>query len=119
MKELRNAFRPEFLNRVDDIIVFSRLSEENIEEIAHRMLAGLSKRLSAMNIDITFDDSAAKAAAKAGFDPVYGARPLRRAIQTDIEDRLSEMLLEGKISTQKSYKCSHTEAGYVFAEAEQ
>ncbi len=119
MKELRNAFRPEFLNRVDDIIVFSRLSEENIEEIAHRMLAGLSKRLSAMNIDITFDESAAKAAAKAGFDPVYGARPLRRAIQTDIEDRLSELLLEGKINTKKSYKCSYTQSGYVFNEAEQ
>ena len=97
MSELRREFRPELLNRIDDIIVFQQLSKEDIQEIARRMLRTLSKRVSEqMNVELTFSDEAITAIADAGFDPVYGARPLRRAIQTSIEDALSEQILEGK-----------------------
>ena len=84
--ELRNTFRPEFLNRVDDIIVFSKLNKEQIAEIADKMLSGLKKRLEALNITLNFDEKVKYALAEKGFDPVYGARPLRREIQNKIED---------------------------------
>ena len=95
--ELKNTFRPEFINRLDDIIVFRKLSEEDVEQIAERMLKTLAKRINEMEIDVTFEPSVAKTIAKHGFDPVYGARPIRRAIQSEIEDRLSEKILEGEI----------------------
>jgi len=98
MSELKRVFRPEFLNRIDDIIVFERLSEENTKEIAKLMLKSLTERLAGNNITATFDDSALCEIAKEGFDPVYGARPLRRAISSKIEDMLAEEILEGKIS---------------------
>ncbi|NCC87495.1 MAG: ATP-dependent Clp protease ATP-binding subunit [Clostridia bacterium] len=105
MGELKKAFRPEFLNRVDDVIVFHQLKKEDISEIARRMLKTLSERIKTMNIDIEFTDTVAEKIADAGFDPVYGARPLRRAIQSQIEDKLSEQMLEGKIESNKSYVC--------------
>ena len=116
MGELKNVFRPEFINRVDDIIVFHRLNEDNINEIAKRMLDSLGKRLRELDIDVEFTDEAVKAIAKAGFDPVYGARPLRRAIQQQIEDKLSEEMLEGKLSAGKKYLCSHEDGNYEFKE---
>ena len=97
MEELKRAFKPEFLNRIDDIIVFDRLSEENIKEIASLMLGELAKRLAANDIEADFSDNAVAEIAKEGYDPVYGARPLRRAIQTKIEDMLSEKIIDGKI----------------------
>ena len=97
MEQVKRAFKPEFLNRIDEIIVFDRLSEENIESIARLMLSSLSDRLIANNISVEFDDEAVKKIAKKGFDPVYGARPLRRAIQSDIEDMLSEMIIDGSV----------------------
>ena len=116
MGELKNVFRPEFINRVDDIIVFHRLNEDNINEIAKRMLDSLGKRLRELDIDVEFTDEAIKAIAKAGFDPVYGARPLRRAIQQQIEDKLSEEMLEGKLSAGKKYLCTHEDGKYEFKE---
>ena len=98
MEKVKQAFKPEFLNRIDEIIVFDRLTEDNIKDIAKIMLSSLKKRLSANGIDITFTDDAVAEIAKEGFDPVYGARPLRRAIQTKIEDMLSEEIIDGKIS---------------------
>ena len=95
--ELKNTFRPEFINRLDDIIVFRKLSEEDVEQIAERMLNTLAKRINEMEIDVTFAPSVAKTIARHGFDPVYGARPIRRAIQSEIEDRLSEKILEGEV----------------------
>ncbi len=95
MDELKKAFRPEFLNRVDDIIVFKQLGQEDITEIARRMLGGLHKRLSEMDMSLKVTDAAVERLAKAGFDPVYGARPLRRAIQAQLEDALAEKLLSG------------------------
>ncbi len=97
MGELRRTFRPEFLNRVDDIIVFHQLSGENIRKIAGKMLDTVAKRIKGMEIDITFADEVTAFVSKEGFDPVYGARPLRRAIQSKVEDSFSEAMLEGKI----------------------
>ncbi|MCM1284993.1 MAG: ATP-dependent Clp protease ATP-binding subunit [Acetobacter sp.] len=98
MAELKSTFKPEFLNRIDEIIVFNQLEQEDIEKIAGGMLKNLAKRMKDLNIDLSFTDDAVSAVAKAGFDKIYGARPLRRAIQTKIEDPLSELLLEKKIS---------------------
>lgn len=97
MAELKKTFKPEFLNRIDEIIVFNQLEKDDIEEIARRMLSGLKKQLKELDIDVTFTDNAISHIADAGFDKVYGARPLRRAIQTKIEDRLSELILENKL----------------------
>ena len=118
MGELKNVFRPEFLNRVDDIIVFRQLTKENIDEIAKRMLNSLSKRVRELDFEIEFSDEAVAEIGKAGFDPVYGARPLRRAIQQKIEDKLSEEMLEGKFSAGKKYICTHEEDGFAFRETE-
>jgi len=98
MEELRRTFRPEFLNRVDEIIVFHPLDEENLKEIVDLMLKDVSKRLAEKNIFMEVTPAARDFLAKEGFDPVYGARPLRRAIQRMVEDNLSEELLKGTIS---------------------
>lgn len=97
MPELKATFKPEFLNRVDEIIVFNQLEKKDIEEIARRMLNSLTKRVKDIGTDVNFTDSAIAAIADAGFDKVYGARPLRRAIQSRIEDKLSELILENKL----------------------
>jgi len=99
MDELKKMFRPEFLNRVDDIIVFSQLTEEEIGEIASVMLESLKKRLLQNDIEASVDESAIKLLAKEGFDPVYGARPLRRAITSKVEDLFAEEMLDGKVSS--------------------
>lgn len=87
MAELRQTFRPEFLNRIDDIIVFRALTEQDIEEVARRMLK--AGRMEAMDIHLDASDEAVKELAKEGFDPRYGARPLRRAIQSKVEDAVA------------------------------
>ena len=99
MAEVKNAFKPEFLNRIDDIIVFKRLSEENIKSIARLMLNNLNSRLVANEINADFTEDAVSLIAKEGFDPVYGARPLRRAIQSKIEDMLAEKIIDGDIKS--------------------
>ena len=97
MGELKNAVRPEFLNRIDDIIVFNRLSEDEIAQIADNMLRQVASRMQDMEITMDWTDAAKKHLAKAGFDPVYGARPLRRAVTNEVEDLVAEESLEGKI----------------------
>ena len=97
MKEVKNLFRPEFLNRVDEIIVFHPLQEEEIRRIAGLMVAQVQKRLLEQGIELDVPDEVVAYLAKAGFDPQYGARPLRRAIQRTIEDALSEEILAGRI----------------------
>ena len=92
--------------RIDDIIVFSRLNENDIKEIAKRLLKGLEKRMESLEIGITFDDSVVDFISKAGYDKIYGARPLKRAIQTKIEDVLSEKILEKAIEKNGNYVCS-------------
>ncbi len=98
MGELKRAFRPEFLNRVDDIIVFHPLLEDDIKEIAKLMLQTLTKRLAQNEIEATFTEETIAALAKEGFDAVYGARPLRRAIQSKLEDLFAEEMLDGKLN---------------------
>ena len=114
MGELKNVFRPEFINRVDDIIVFHQLSKDDINEIAKRMLASLSKRVKELGIGIEFSQEAVEAIGKAGFDPVYGARPLRRAIQQRIEDKLSEEMLENKLTSGNEYTCTYENDSFEF-----
>lgn len=112
-EELKRMFRPEFLNRVDDIIVFSQLSEDEIAEIARLMLSSLEKRLKANGINASFDDSAVRLLAKEGFDPVYGARPLRRAIQSKVEDLIAEKMLDGEINQGSLITVSADEDGII------
>ena len=97
MAELRQTFRPEFLNRIDDIIVFRSLTEEDIREVARRMLRTVSARMETMGIHLDASDEAVAELAKEGFDPKYGARPLRRAIQSKVEDAVAEKMLDGTL----------------------
>jgi len=94
---LRATFRPEFLNRIDEIIVFNKLGEADIQRIAALMLDTLRERIALQNIEVTFTDEVAAFLAKEGFDPVYGARPLRRAIVRRVEDSFSEAMLSGSV----------------------
>ncbi len=98
LSQLKEAFRPEFLNRIDEIIVFHALNKENIQEIVSLMVANLSKRLSELGISIEVDEDAKKMLASENFDINYGARPLQRAIRRKIEDKLSEEILKGTIN---------------------
>ncbi len=116
MGELKKMFRPEFLNRVDDIIVFEQLKKDDIKEIAVRLLENLKKRTSGLGIEISFDESAVNKIADVGFDPVYGARPLRRAIQSQIEDLLSEKMLEGTITAGNEYICKFEDEKFIFCD---
>lgn len=101
MGELKKLFRPEFINRVDDIIVFHKLTKENIRSITSKMLDNLAARLSELNVTMEFTDNACSAISDAGFDDIYGARPLRRAIQSRIEDKISEKILDGSVAAGK------------------
>ena len=103
MKEMKNFFSPEFLNRIDDTIVFQTLNKENIEKIVGLELTKLTKRLSEMNYKIVMDPTVTEYIAKVGFDEVYGARPIKRAIQDKIEDFLSELILIGKLKENRKY----------------
>lgn len=104
MPDLKKTFKPEFLNRLDDIIVFNQLEQSDIEEIAKRMLKSLQKRTQDLGIELDFTDAAIRELAKEGFDKTYGARPLRRAIQSKIEDKLSELILDKTIG--EGSKCT-------------
>jgi ATP-dependent Clp protease ATP-binding subunit ClpB len=98
MAEVKNYFRPEFVNRIDEVVVFHALDENNIASIAKIQLTGLTKRLASMEMTLQVSDAALAEIAKAGFDPVYGARPLKRAIQQQIENPLARQILEGKFA---------------------
>ena len=115
--ELRKVFRPEFLNRVDDIIVFNKLNKDETKQIAVKMLKTLENRLDKMNIKISFTDNAVSEIADKGFDENYGARPLRRAIQNEIEDPLSEQMLEGKVKDGAVVTCDFADGQFTFTTA--
>ncbi len=115
MAELKRTFRPEFLNRIDEIIVFHSLNKEHIKSIVSLMIDNLSGRLEQMNIKIELDDKAKELLADEGFDPVYGARPLQRAIRRKIEDKLSEELLKGTIEKSDTIKISADEKDLIFS----
>lgn len=99
LEELKKAFRPEFLNRVDEMIVFHPLEKKELNEIVKKMAAQLTKRLKEQNIELELTEAALDRIANEGYDPEYGARPLRRAIQKNVEDRLSEEILKGTVLT--------------------
>ena len=97
MGEVKNIFRPEFINRVDEIIVFHALEQPEIDEIARLLLKQVCARLAERGIELDIDDTALSLISRAGYDLQYGARPLRRAIQRMVEDALSEEILLGNI----------------------
>jgi ATP-dependent Clp protease ATP-binding subunit ClpB len=97
MNELRGGFRPEFLNRIDEIIVFHALSEDQLKGIVDIQLSHLRKRLADRNINLTLTDAARTHLVKTGYDPAYGARPLKRAIQRQVETRLGRLMIAGKV----------------------
>ena len=115
MEEVKRAFKPEFLNRIDEIIVFKRLTEDDIKKIAGLMLNNLKKRLQANDMDANFTDEAIAEIAKEGYDPVYGARPLRRAIQSKIEDMLSEKIIDGEIHPGDTVTVDAKDGAFVLA----
>ncbi len=114
MGELKNTFRPEFLNRIDDIIVFNKLTQDEIKEIAAKMLDNLKERLKALEIEVDFTDNAITEISNAGYDENYGARPLRRAITSKIEDELSEKILDGSVSKNNKITCDFKDGKFVF-----
>ncbi len=113
MGELKRAFRPEFLNRVDEIIVFHRLEKDEIRRIANLMLGEVTARLAGMEIHLTWDDAALDKLVDMGYDPVYGARPLRRVIQTQVEDRAAELMLTGGASHGDTVRLSVENGGFA------
>ena len=114
MDEVKRIFRPEFLNRVDEIIVFHALEQDEIDRIAALMLSNVQKRLRERDIDLEVDDSAIKLLSAAGYDLQYGARPLRRAIQRMVEDALSEEILDGKVKLGDRVSMSAQDGKLVF-----
>ena len=114
MAELKKTFKPEFLNRVDDIIVFNKLTNKDIEAIAQRMLKDIKNRVASLGIEVEFTNKAIKAIAAEGFDESYGARPLRRAIQSKIENTLSEDILSGSVKSGDSVICDYKNKKFEF-----
>lgn len=106
MEELKRTFKPEFLNRVDEIVVFTKLGRDEITEITRRMVDAVVKRLGAMGISAVVEDSAVELLAQEGFDSVYGARPLRRAIRHKLEDCIAEKILDGSLGSGQSVTIS-------------
>ena len=97
MKELKESFRPEFLNRVDDIVLFKPLRKDEIRRIVKLMLDLLSSRLKERDVKLIFSDEAVEQIAEAGYDPVYGARPLKRYIVRQVETKLARAIIAGKV----------------------
>lgn len=102
-KELKQFFAPEFLNRVDDVIVFNTLSKDDIKKIVDIELSKLLNRLTTMDYNILFDESVNEHISKIGYDEMYGARPMKRAIQDTLEDFISEEILKGTLSQEHKY----------------
>ena len=114
MNAVRAHFRPEFLNRLDDMILFESLTRENMDTIVDIQLAGLTRMLGERNITLELSEAARTWLADAGFDPVYGARPLRRVIERHVKNQLAERLLEGRIKDGDTVAVSANENGLLF-----
>jgi ATP-dependent Clp protease ATP-binding subunit ClpB len=117
MAEVKNYFRPEFINRIDELVVFHALDEKHIAGIARIQLGYLEKRLAQLEMGIVVDDSALAELAQAGFDPVFGARPLKRAIQQQIENPLAKAILEGRFAAKDTIRVSCDNGIMRFAKA--
>jgi ATP-dependent Clp protease ATP-binding subunit ClpC len=114
MSELKKLFRPEFLNRIDEVIVFKSLTKDEIAEIVKLMVGDLRERLIAQNMTINLTDAACRYVAEQGTDTTFGARPLRRAIQRLLEDPISEQVLEGKWTSGSVIDVDYKEGELVF-----
>jgi len=114
MAELKRHFRPEFLNRVDDVIIFQSLDEEELAKIVEIQIARLEKRLAPQNLTLDVDAAAKKLLAQEGYDPQFGARPLKRAIQEQLLNPLSMRLLEGEFKPGDRIKVSASDGELVF-----
>ncbi len=114
MAELKNVFRPEFLNRIDDVIVFTKLTKDEVKEIAALMLSNLAKRVKALGFEIEFSDNILERIADEGFDEAYGARPIRRAVRSLVEDELSEKLLSGELQGKEKIFCDFNDGKVNF-----
>lgn len=112
--EVRNYFRPEFINRLDEIVVFRQLGASEIKQIVHIQLEGLAKRLAERRIELVLSESASAQLASAGFDPVYGARPLKRAIQRDVMNPLAQAILKGEVREGSKLEIDVVNGQYVF-----
>ena len=108
-KEMKNYFSPEFLNRIDDTIIFNSLDQESVNKIVSIELNNLIKRLGELKLQFTFDETLVNHISKVGFDDVYGARPIKRAIQDEVEDLISELVLNGDVVENKNYKITVVE----------
>ena len=117
MGEVKANFRPEFVNRIDEIVVFHALDEEHISDIARIQLRYLTERLAKLEMRLEVSEAALTHLASAGFDPVYGARPLKRAIQQAIENPLAREILEGRFAARDTILVDHGKEGFVFAKA--
>ena len=115
MDALRQHFRPEFLNRIDEIIIFDRLNDEDLKKIVEIQLRRLTKRLEAQKITLELSDAAKERIAREGYDPVYGARPLKRAIQKEILDPLSLQILAGKFHEGQMIRVDAKDGALAFA----
>jgi ATP-dependent Clp protease ATP-binding subunit ClpB len=114
MAEVKTHFRPEFVNRIDEVVVFHALGEEHIKSIARIQLSILRNRLSKLEFDLEVTDAALTELAKAGFDPVYGARPLKRAIQSELENPLAKAILEGRFAPKDRIRADYRGGRVVF-----
>jgi len=112
--EVKAQFRPEFVNRIDEIVVFHALDEKHIRSIAKIQLALLEKRLAGLEMKLEVSEAALKELASAGFDPVYGARPLKRAIQASIENPLAKAILEGRFAARDTVRVDYRKTGFTF-----
>jgi ATP-dependent Clp protease ATP-binding subunit ClpB len=115
--EVKAQLRPEFVNRIDEMIVFHALDEKHIKSIAKIQVGYLEKRLAAMEIRLELGEAALKELAAAGYDPVYGARPLKRAIQQKLENPLSKAILEGRFAPKDTIRVDAKRGGLVFEKA--
>ncbi|NWG88188.1 MAG: AAA family ATPase, partial [Hydrogenophilaceae bacterium] len=115
MAEVKNYFRPEFINRIDEVVVFHALDEQHIAGIARIQLQYLEKRLAQMDMKLAISDAALAEIAKAGFDPVFGARPLKRAIQSEIENPLAREILSGHFAAKDTVRVDAENGRLVFA----
>ncbi len=114
MGEVKTQFRPEFVNRIDEVVVFHALGEEHIKSIARIQLNTLKARLAKMDYGLEVSDAALAELAKVGFDPVYGARPLKRAIQSELENPLAKAILEGRFAPKDTIRVDWRGGRMVF-----
>ena len=115
MGEVKSHFRPEFINRIDEVVVFHSLGEKHIASIARIQLKRLEGRLAALELGLQITDTALALISEAGFDPIYGARPLKRAIQNEIENPLSKAILAGQYAPKSVIMIDEKDGKLVFA----